>query len=113
MMLLTENNWSGMLINSIIGILVVFVVLIILVLLSGLIQNIMIQSSKRKMIKEGKNEAEIVELSADDVAAISMALHLYLDDLHDQESNVITIKRIERRYSPWNSKIYGLNNLYR
>lgn len=102
-----------MLINSLIGILVIFVALVILVLLSELIQHSMIRSSKRKMIKEGKSEAEIVELSADDVAAISMALHLYLDDLHDQESNVITIKRIERRYSPWNSKIYGLNNLYR
>jgi len=39
-----------------------------------------------------------------------MALHLFYDEVHDDESNVITIKRIERRYSPWSSKIYGINN---
>ena len=44
-------------------------------------------------------------------AAISLALHLYLNDhAHDVESNVITIKRIQRRYSPWSSKIYSMNN---
>jgi len=42
-----------------------------------------------------------------------MALHLFMNEMHDEESNVITIKRIERRYSPWNSKIYGLNNTIR
>ncbi len=48
-----------------------------------------------------------------DLAAISAALHLYFNQVHDVESNVITIKRIERRYSPWSSKIFGLNNLHR
>jgi len=45
-----------------------------------------------------------------DTIAIAMALHLYYDEVHDTESNVITIKRIERRYSPWSSKIYGVIN---
>ena len=45
-----------------------------------------------------------------DVVAIAMALHMFYDEVHDDESNVITIKRIERRYSPWSSKIYGINN---
>jgi glutaconyl-CoA/methylmalonyl-CoA decarboxylase subunit delta len=45
-----------------------------------------------------------------DMVAIAMALALYTEDVHDNESNVITIKRIERRYSPWSSKIYGTNN---
>jgi hypothetical protein len=53
---------------------------------------------------------DIVDASANEIAAISMALHLFINEMHDEESNVITIKRIERRYSPWNSKIYGLNN---
>jgi len=50
------------------------------------------------------------EVPSADVVAIAMALHLYYDEVHDDESNVITIKRIERRYSPWSSKIYGTNN---
>ena len=50
------------------------------------------------------------EVPSADIVAIAMALHLYYDEVHDDESNVITIKRIERRYSPWSSKIYGINN---
>jgi hypothetical protein len=50
------------------------------------------------------------EVPSADVVAIAMALHLYYGEVHDDESNVITIKRIERRYSPWSSKIYGTNN---
>ena len=47
------------------------------------------------------------------LAAIAMALHLYYSDVHDQDSHVITIKKVERRYSPWSAKIYGINNLVR
>ena len=50
------------------------------------------------------------EVPTADIVAIAMALQLFLDEVHDDESNVITIKRIERRYSPWSSKIYGTNN---
>ena len=50
------------------------------------------------------------EIPSVDIVAIAMALHLFYDEVHDNESNVITIKRIERRYSPWSSKIYGINN---
>jgi hypothetical protein len=50
------------------------------------------------------------EVASADVVAIAMALHMFYDEAHDNESNVITIKRIERRYSPWSSKIYGINN---
>ena len=53
------------------------------------------------------------KISAEINAAISMALHLYYAEVHDEESNKITIKTVERRYSPWSSKIYGLNNLIR
>ena len=50
---------------------------------------------------------------ADDFAAIATAIHLYFNEVHDVESNVITIKKIERHYSPWSSKVLGLNNLHR
>ena len=59
----------------------------------------------------GKDKGE--EIPTPDIVAIAMALHLYLEDVHDDESNVITIKRIEKRYSPWSSKIYGINNNFR
>ena len=50
------------------------------------------------------------DIPSGDIAAIAMALHMFYDEVHDNESNVITIKRIERRYSPWSSKIYGISN---
>jgi hypothetical protein len=39
-----------------------------------------------------------------------MSVHLFFSEQHDEESNVITIKQIRRRYSPWSSKIYGIGN---
>jgi hypothetical protein len=41
-------------------------------------------------------------------AAISLALFLYSNQLHDQENPIVTITRVSRTYSPWSSKIYGL-----
>ena len=43
-------------------------------------------------------------------AAIAMAMHLYFD-AHDEEPHVITIQEVERRYSPWSSKIYSMRNM--
>jgi hypothetical protein len=44
-------------------------------------------------------------------AAISMALHLHLQDVHDYERAVVTIQKVMRPYSPWSSKIYGLRQI--
>lgn len=111
------ESWSGMLLNSLIGVVVVFGALILLVFMFEMIQYFSIRASKKKVAKAtGKSHKEISDvksISSEEIAAISMALHLYLHEVHDNESNVITIKRIERRYSPWNSKIYGLTNLQR
>jgi len=62
---------------------------------------------KTRLASMSKDKSEI---PSTDIVAIAMALHLFYDEVHDNESNVITIKRIERRYSPWSSKIYGVNN---
>jgi len=62
---------------------------------------------KNKSASIGTDKGEI---PSTDIVAIAMALHFFYDEVHDDESNVITIKRIERRYSPWSSKIYGVNN---
>jgi Na+-transporting methylmalonyl-CoA/oxaloacetate decarboxylase gamma subunit len=41
-------------------------------------------------------------------AAIVMAIHLYISELHDIENPVLTIQKVSRIYSPWSSKIYSL-----
>jgi len=44
-------------------------------------------------------------------AAIAMALYSYLNEFHDVESGVMTIKRVSKNYSPWSSKLYSMKNL--
>ena len=53
------------------------------------------------------------EVPADANAAIAMALYLYFNELHDEESNVITINKVSRAYSPWSSKLYNMGNWQR
>lgn len=48
--------------------------------------------------------------SGEEIAAIVMALHEHLN-AHDTESNLLTIRKIKRAYSPWSSKIYSLRQL--
>ncbi len=71
---------------------------------------------KRAKVARSQRVKEMLgmkEVPNGDIVAIAMALHMFYDEVHDNESNVITIKRIERRYSPWSSKIYGTNNSLR
>ena len=47
------------------------------------------------------------------LAAIFMALYEEQEVVHDYENTVLTIDRVVRNYSPWNSKFYGLRQLPR
>lgn len=51
-------------------------------------------------------------LQDDVVVAIGLALSMSME-VHDEESGVLTIKRVQRYTSPWASKILGINNLNR
>ncbi|MEG3047826.1 MAG: OadG family transporter subunit [Mucinivorans sp.] len=51
------------------------------------------------------------DLDGETIAAIATAIRLYENDMHDIESQVLTINRVARVYSPWNSKIYSLLQL--
>lgn len=100
---------TDILIESVVGILVVFIALTLLVMAFIAMGRFSKYLAKRKLMKSNLSKQEIVEINVYEAAAISYALHLYLNELHDEESGIITIKRIERRYSPWNSKIYAVN----
>jgi hypothetical protein len=41
-------------------------------------------------------------------AAIAFALQQYEMEMTESTHNILTINRIARMYSPWNSKFYGL-----
>ncbi len=96
---------------AIVGWLIVFAALVLLVVVFTQMPKLIYYNSRKKL-KQQTKQANVTndELhTAGDVgAAISMALYLFFDEMHDEESNVITIKRVRKTYSPWSSKIYGL-----
>lgn len=46
------------------------------------------------------------------MAAIATAIHLYNNELHDEEDAVITIQKVEREWTPWNAKYYNMNQYF-
>ncbi|MCB8964106.1 MAG: OadG family protein [Bacteroidales bacterium] len=68
------------------------------------------KQEKAQQPKIAKNEAE-TEISGEVFAAISTALYMHETESHDRESEIITIQRISRHYSPWSSKFYGLRQI--
>ncbi len=54
-----------------------------------------------KKIKSGQPSGE-------ELAAISVAINMYFQELHDIESEIVTINQVQRVYSPWSSKIHTL-----
>lgn len=99
-----------------IGMAVVFLSLLLLYLLFLNITKFLNLRVKKALRKSGKEEKEVkenLEMPGEINAAIAIALHLYMNELHDRESAVLTINRIARTYSPWSSKIYGLRQFPR
>jgi len=88
---------------------VVFFALAILFIVYLLVGRSFTQKKTMKTTAaEGKKKEEQVQLSGEINAAITMALHLYMEEQHDYEDTVLTIKKVARTYSPWSSKIYTL-----
>ena len=55
-----------------------------------------------------KNAQTGEEASNEVNAAIALALFLLSKQEHDEEYTILTMHKVSRNYSPWNSKIYGL-----
>lgn len=48
------------------------------------------------------------DFTGEEAAVIAAAIHMYLNEQHDFENPILTIKKAEKSYSPWSSKIYGI-----
>lgn len=98
---------------TVVGILIVFMVLILLNIFFSIMPTLLEKLEKPRLTKaqkeEPKQQKQIIE--AEVLAAISAALVSYFNTQHDKESQELTIKTISKRYSPWSSKIYQMNNL--
>ena len=92
---------------------VVFIGLLVLFLVFKQIGNAAINASKRNAQKAAAAEGNVAAANAgtesgEIFAAIAMAIHELNDEHHDFESSILTIKKAQRNYSPWNSKVLSL-----
>jgi glutaconyl-CoA/methylmalonyl-CoA decarboxylase subunit delta len=97
---------------TVVGYGIVFLALVFMYFVYTMMPKVINMNIRQKLRKQGKHkeaEVESLEIPGEVNAAISVALHLYFNEMHDEESNVMTIKKVSKRYSPWSSKIYGLN----
>ena len=105
---------SDGLVLVIVGYCIVFMALLLLYLffryIIPTILRVIVGKSRSNKGSDSSETNQIVEISGEVNAAISMALYLYLNELHDEESNILTIKRVSKIYSPWSSKIYGVRH---
>ncbi len=98
---------------------VVFLALVCIALLINFSGKLIVNSEEKSKNK-GKKESAIKPVSdgssaANDnevYAAIAAAIHLYNDELHDEETTVITIQKVEREWTPWNAKYYNMNHYF-
>jgi len=70
-----------------------------------------------RVITKGKDKKiKDIAIGADEnftgeiAAVISSAIHLYLNEQHDDENAILTIKQARKLYSPWSSKIYATHH---
>lgn len=95
---------------------IVFTALLILAVAFYIISKIGENVSKTNKMKahhgsesEFTQKSEVYHDSGEEIAAIAMALNQHFN-IHDQESAVLTINKVKRAYSPWNSKIYNMRH---
>lgn len=93
------------------------IVLSILFYIFGSISSWFLTHKKRQTAKARKDGAKASgdETEAPDtgdvIAAISAALAQHFATDHDMQDTILTIRKLRKAYSPWNSKIYNMRHL--
>ena len=103
-MLILSINWPTV-------IYLIFISTLILIVVAIVISKNIEEKRELKALEKAKEEAEAEKAKSDSritISAIAMALYLYYSDVYHEKDDLITIKKINNRYSPWNSKIYGI-----
>lgn len=105
-----NDGWGGAI--TIIAMCIVISALVVLSLLFfvfGKVSEAVLTAKKKKAKAAADHPHDDHELASGEViAAISMALIEYFSHPHDEEETILTIQRMKKAYSPWNSKIYNL-----
>ena len=111
-----ENDSHGFAITIIaMGIVIgALIILSLLFLLFGKISSKTLSRKKKEAHGVSDHDAEEHHEEPDSgevIAAIGMALAEHFGQTHDLEDTILTIKRMRKAYSPWNSKIYNLRQM--
>ncbi len=96
---------------SVVGYIIVFFALVILAFVVSQLKTVLTIKQRKRLQEKGDTssaEMEDISVSGEVNAAIAMAIHLHFEEIHDIENTVLTIKKVQRPYSPWSSKLYGL-----
>lgn len=111
-----NDSWGGAI--TIVAMLIVIsalAILSVLFLCFGKISEKLLSRNKRKAssanatapVSDDHHEPDSGEV----IAAIALALTEHFQGGHDYEDTILTIRRMKRAYSPWNSKIYNLRHI--
>lgn len=109
-----NDGWGGAI--TIIAMCIVISALAVLSLLFlgfGKISQALLTRTKKKAKAAADHEpTDNHDLAPGEViAAISLALSEHFAEGHDVEDTILTIRRMQKAYSPWNSKIYNLRTV--
>lgn len=103
---------------TVIAMVIVVLALAVLSILFGIFGKISAKLLTKKKIEAtgaaaaGENSNANSPDSGEVIAAISLALAEHLDGKgHDMERTILTLRRMKRAYSPWNSKIYNIRHV--
>lgn len=112
-----NDSWGGAI--TIIAMCIVIsalAILSILFLIFGKISKSLLSKNKKQAavnsVHSNPDDHDFTELDSGEViAAIAMALSEHFGEGHDMEETILTIRRLNRAYSPWNSKLYNLRQM--
>ncbi|SFU76026.1 sodium pump decarboxylases, gamma subunit [Pustulibacterium marinum] len=108
MLFLNANLEEGFVI-LLVGMLIVFMALVLLFCFFTLLPkvlNLFVKKPKPAPKPTTSETSTKSYVSGEQMAAVSAAVYLFLEEAHDQENAIVTINSVAKNYSPWSSKIY-------
>ena len=96
-------NWGNTWLITGVGFAMVFVVLVLLFFIVKSFGVIFAQNPAKAQPSAAAAAAPAAEVGEEDMVAIAYALHTFYN-MHDEESDVLTIHHEGAAYSPWNQK---------
>ena len=98
-----------------VGLVIIFISLLILFMVFQFVIPWVLSlkgNRKRKGASTAEDEGVVRKFeSGEEIAAVSIAIYLFIEEAHDEENAILTISKSAKNYSPWSSKIYVTHNL--